>query len=83
MHPYSAVSPITQRLVQVLAIVEKIAGVNAPIRECGIIIIELSSISSQDKNCNIANFILVMLFKIKKINKVCNFERQSFLTTDI
>ena len=30
MHPYNTVSPITQRLVQVHAIVEKIAGVNAP-----------------------------------------------------
>ena len=31
MHLYSTVSPITQRLVQVHAIIEKIAGVNAPI----------------------------------------------------
>ena len=31
MHSYSTVSPITQRLVQVLAIVEKIAGVNGQI----------------------------------------------------
>ena len=30
MHPYSTVSPIAQRLVQVHAIVEKIAGVNGP-----------------------------------------------------
>ena len=31
MHPYSTVSPIAQRLVQVHAIVEKIAGVNGPL----------------------------------------------------
>ena len=31
MHPYSTVQPITQRLVQVHAIVEKIAGVNGPL----------------------------------------------------
>ena len=31
MHPYSKVSPITQQLVQVHAIVEKIAGVNGPL----------------------------------------------------
>ena len=31
MRPYSTVSPITQRLVQVLAIVEKITGVNGPL----------------------------------------------------
>ena len=27
------------------------------------------------KNANIANFVLVMPFKIKKTNKVCNLER--------
>ena len=32
MRPYSTVSPITQRLVQVHAIVEKIAGVNGPLK---------------------------------------------------
>ena len=31
MCPYSAMSPIPQRLVQVQAIVEKIAGVNGPL----------------------------------------------------
>ena len=31
MDPYSTVSPITQRLVQVQTIVEKIAGVNGSI----------------------------------------------------
>ena len=31
MHSYSTVSPIAQRLVQVHAIVEKIAGVNGPL----------------------------------------------------
>ena len=31
MDPYSTVSPITQRIVQVHAIVEKIAGVNGSI----------------------------------------------------
>ena len=31
MHPYSTVSPITQRLVQVHATVEKIPGVNGPL----------------------------------------------------
>ena len=31
MHPYSTVSPIAQQLVQVHAIVEKIAGVNGPL----------------------------------------------------
>ena len=31
MHPYSTMSPITQLLVQVHAIVEKIAGVNGPL----------------------------------------------------
>ena len=31
MRPYSTVSPISQRLVQVHAIVEKIAGVNGPL----------------------------------------------------
>ena len=31
MHPYSTVSPITQRLVQVHAIVDQIAGVNGPL----------------------------------------------------
>ena len=31
MHTYSTVSPIAQRLVQVHAIVEKIAGVNGPL----------------------------------------------------
>ena len=33
MHPYGTVSPIAQRLVQVHAIVEKIAGVNGPLHE--------------------------------------------------
>ena len=32
MHPLSTVQPITQRLVQVYAVVEKIADVNAPLR---------------------------------------------------
>ena len=31
MHPYSTVPSIAQRLVQVHAIVEKIAGVNGPL----------------------------------------------------
>ena len=31
MHPYSTVSPIAQRLVQVHEIVEKIAGLNGPL----------------------------------------------------
>ena len=31
MHLYSTVSPIAQRLVQVHAVVEKIAGVNGPL----------------------------------------------------
>ena len=33
MHPLSTVQPITQQLVQVHAIVEKIAGVNGPLRD--------------------------------------------------
>ena len=32
MHPLSTVQPITQRLVQVYAVVEKITDVNAPLR---------------------------------------------------
>ena len=31
MHPHSTVSPTTQRLVQVNAIVDRIAGVNGPL----------------------------------------------------
>ena len=32
-------------------------------------------ISLQNKNANIANFILAVALKIKKINKVCSLER--------
>ena len=35
MHPLSTVQPITQRLVKVHAIVEKIAGVNGPLDSSG------------------------------------------------
>ena len=45
MCPYSTVSPITQRLVQVHAIVEKIAGVNGP----------LGSVYTKQRDCDVAS----------------------------
>ena len=35
------------------------------------------------KNANIANFVLIVAIKIKKVNKVGNLKRQSHLPTDI
>ena len=37
--------------------------------------IEFFTSSPQHKNGNIAYFVLVMRFKLKKTNKVCNLER--------
>ena len=37
--------------------------------------LEFFTISKQQKNGNIANFVLAMPYKIKKTNKVCNLKR--------